>query len=219
MSVRRIATVLVAAVAALVALAAPAAAHVTVSPGEVPADGYGVVELMVPHGCGESPTQELSVQLDPAIRSVTAEAVPGWTVEYTDADLDEPYELHGAQITSYVAEVTWTADDGALAPDQYVTFGISALWPDADGTTIAIPAVQRCEDGSETAWIDADPESEHPDPAVEVVAASDQTHDDVVAAPDGQDGDSSNTLGIVALVLAVIALAGAGYAVATARRA
>lgn len=225
MPVRRIPSVLAVAVgatASLLALAAPVSAHVTVSPGEVPADDYGVVELMVPHGCGEAPTEELSVQLDPAIQSVTAEAVPGWTVDYTTADLDEPYELHGSEVTTYVAEITWTADEGALSGDQYVTFGISARWPADPGATIALPAVQRCDDGSETAWIETDADAEHPAPVVEIVPISadgDQAHGDEVAAPEADDDGSSSTVGIVALVLAGLALAGSAYAVVSTRRA
>jgi uncharacterized protein YcnI len=220
---RRLFSLVALAAVSLVAVAVPASAHVTVSPDEAPAGGYGVVELSVPHGCEDAPTNELAVQLDPGIRSVKAQAVPGWTASYTMADLDEPYELHGTEITEYVAEITWTAAGDPLAPDQYMTFGISAQWPDTVGETVLLPAVQRCTDGSETAWIDEDPDAELPAPAVSIVEAAEGGHGEEVAdeeaAGDASDDDSSSdTLAIVAIVVAVLALAVAGASFAATRR-
>lgn len=231
MPVRRILTGLAVAAALVVSFAAPASAHVTISPGEAPADGYAVVELMVPHGCEDAATEELSVQLDPGMQSVRAEAVPGWTAEYTMAELDEPYDLHGTQITEYVAEITWTATGEPLATDQFLTFGINAKWPATPGEAIAIPAVQRCVDGSETAWIETAADAEHPAPVVQVVssdgdghgdptadASDDQAGDDETASAADDSDDSSSTLAIVAIVASVVALGASGFALATARK-
>ena len=53
----RIKTTLAAAAACSLVAAAPAAAHVTIEPGEAPADGYATLQVQVPHGCdGRCPT-------------------------------------------------------------------------------------------------------------------------------------------------------------------
>ena len=48
--------------------------------------------------------------------------------------------------------------------------------PDLAGETVLLPTVQTCVDGSESAWLDADPEAEHPAPMVELVAADGDGH-------------------------------------------
>ncbi|MBK5222408.1 MAG: DUF1775 domain-containing protein [Acidimicrobiia bacterium] len=75
-----------------------------------------MLTLTVPHGCGEAPTSELTVQLPDSLQSVKAEAVPGWSSAYEMADLDEPYELHGTTITEYVDTITWTATGDRSPP-------------------------------------------------------------------------------------------------------
>lgn len=222
----------------LVAIAAPAAAHVTVSPSEAPAAGYQTVELSVPHGCDGEATAELSVQLTQEVQSVKAQSIPGWEVTYERAELDEPFDNHGITITEYVSTITWTSTGDPLPDDQYMTFGISARWPDAAGDEVLLPAVQRCPSGAESAWIETDPDAEHPAPRVTLFAADgghgdtgdDGTDDasdepvvssdgatDEAAAPSSDDG-SSDGLAIVALVLGIAALLASGVAVMSARR-
>lgn len=215
---------------ALVGSAVAAGAHVTVSPDEAPAGGYQTVELTVPHGCGAEPTNELAVALGPEVQSVTAQAVPGWAVSYEMADLDEPFENHGTTITEYVASITWTATGDPLPTNQYTTFGISARWPDAAGEELLLPAVQRCTDGSESAWIDTDHAADLPAPYLTLVAASgghgsgDTSGDtDEVATPIAADvadtSDGAPTwLVVTALVVALAALGASAFAVVTVRR-
>jgi uncharacterized protein YcnI len=209
------ATILPLAVAGALATASAAGAHVTVSPGEAPAGSYSLLEFTVPHGCDESPTTRLTVQMPEGITSATPEAVAGWEVEKTMRTLDEPIEAgHGETITEVVDTVTWQG--GPLAPDQLTRFGLSVLLPDA-GTTLYFPAVQECEEG-ETRWIQipaegqSEEELEHPAPAMALVAA-DGDHgsggtaaNGAVAAPAGADTtDSGNSTLAIALGAAGLA--------------
>ncbi len=233
------------AVAALAALAflavtAPAAsAHVTVSPSEAPAGGYGTIRFTVPHGCGTEPTSVLMVQLPDTLQSVTAEAVPGWEVTYTREELDEPYENHGATITEYVSVVRWEAVADPLPSDQYLTFGLSARWPDAAGDEILLPAIQECPDGSEVAWIDTDPSSETPAPRVTLVASGGHGHgsdeetatdeqaamtdepattEESASAAGASENSGTDALAVAALVLSVVAVGLGAYAAVASRR-
>jgi uncharacterized protein YcnI len=186
---RKIVWVAAAAAAYLTASAAPAAAHVTAVQTTAPADGFATIELQVPHGCEGQPTNELSVQLRDDISSVKAEAVPGWTVSYDRQPLDEPIDVFGEEVTEYVASVTWTATGQPLPDDQYLRFGISMKMPNLEGEQVLLPTVQRCVGGSEAAWVDEDPESEHPAPAVELTAAEAGGHD----GGESDDGESEDT--------------------------
>lgn len=162
----------------LLAFAPAASAHVTPVDPTAPAGDYATVELQVPHGCDGQATNVVSVQLRDDISSVSAQAVPGWEVSYDRQPLDEPIELHGEQVTEYVASVTWTATGEPLADGQFLRYGISMKTPDLAGETLLLPTVQTCVDGSESAWIDEDPESDHPAPAVELVASEGGGHGD-----------------------------------------
>jgi hypothetical protein len=106
--------------------------------------------------------------------------------------------------------------------------------PDAAGTTLAFPVVQKCG-SAQNAWVEpmnADgSEPEHPAPTVKIVAATTDDHDHAeatettVATDDssadrttttavdvgegsGDDGGSSGTvLGVIAIVVAGVSLA------------
>lgn len=176
----------------LLLIAAPALAHVSVNPGQVTAGEHAKLDLRVPHGCDESPTTALSVQIPDTVASVTPEFLPGWTVDTTMGPLAEPVELHGETVSDGIREVTWSG--GTAIPDGlFFDFGLSVQMPDAPGETLYFPVVQTCESG-ETHWIEipADGEDGHdleaPAPAVELVAADAAAGTDDHAGT--RDGDS-----------------------------
>ncbi len=214
----------VAATASLILLASPAVAHVGVSPDQAPANGYGTVNLSVPHGCGAEPTEALIVQLPESLQSVKAQAVPGWEVTYTTAELDEPYDNHGQTITEYVSEIEWRAVDQPLPTDQFLTFGISARWPDDPEAEILLPTIQECPGGLEETWIDPNADADGPAPRLTLVAGAGghgvSAGEDAVSVPltATVEDSGTDTLTIVALVISVVALALAGLTLVTARR-
>jgi hypothetical protein len=133
------------------------------------------------------------VQLRDDISSVSAQAVPGWEVSYDRRPLDEPIELHGEQVTEYVASVTWTAQGEPLADGQFLRYGISMKTPDLEGETLLLPTVQTCVDGSESAWIDEDPEADHPAPSIELVAAEGDGHGGSESDAEGAEAQEAST--------------------------
>ena len=200
---RRVLVLATSMVAAALLVAAPAAAHVTANPDTVEPDAYNAVGLRIGHGCGDSGTVEVAVQIPEEFQSVTPEQLPGWTVTTETGELDEPYEDHGETVTEGVVEVVWTADDGQPLPaDEYRDFGLSVRTSDAAQGTIYLPTIQTCEQG-EHAWVEvpADDESwgdlDEPAPYVEVVSAGGEqpeadptdtpaVSDDEDPAPDGE---------------------------------
>lgn len=204
-------------------LAGPATAHVYIEEGEAPAGGYALLTLTVPHGCDESGTTELAVQLPEGTRSVTPEQVPGWEAEVTIEQLDEPLEaLHGDPITEAPTQVTWTATGDPLPHDRLLGFSMSVAMPDGEAGELAhFPAVQRCEEG-ETAWIEPwDGEGEEPDaPAPSVVLVSgdhghggdahadDEGGDETAAADTASqsDVDSARNLAVIGVVVGLIGI-------------
>ena len=144
------------------ALAAPAAAHITTNPSEAPSDGYATVSFQIPHGCEESPTTQVQ-RADSAERGV---GHPGGAPECgrsgTKEGKKEPVELHGEKITSGVSQVTYTAKT-PLPADRldfvYMSLKMPAGKP---GESIYFPTIQKCKQG-ETRWIQIPAEGESED--------------------------------------------------------
>ncbi|MFQ1002879.1 YcnI family protein [Modestobacter sp. SSW1-42] len=225
----------VAAAAALSVVAlgvGPAAAHVRVSSADAAPGGYGELTFRVPTESDTASTVRVAVQLptDTPLASVSTKPVPGWTATTERTTLDAPVTVHGSEVTEVVSQVVWTADPGAgIAPGEYQTFSISA-GPMPDTGTLALPAVQTYDDGTEAAWIeptvDGQEEPEHPAPVLELTAAAgdtqgvsagsptDTTATSTAAAPD--DGPSG--LAVTGLVVAVVALLAALAGLVTGRR-
>ncbi|HEX7131432.1 MAG TPA: YcnI family protein [Iamia sp.] len=218
-------------------LAVPASAHITVDTGSVPAGGFTAVTLTVPHGCEESPTSEIAVEIPESILNASPQVVAGWEAETTITELDEPVtSSHGDEVTERISEVTWTAEAGNELPAhfrQVFTIGFQA--PEEVGERLYFKIVQTCTEG-ETAWIeeteDGAEEPEHPAPFVDVVAAEEDGHgaaeettttaaagvpDQPVAASTDADDGGSDGLAIGGLVLGALGLAAGGAALVRTR--
>ncbi|QJW34953.1 YcnI family protein [Cellulosimicrobium protaetiae] len=161
--------------------AGAASAHVTVKPDTTEAGAYALLTFGVPHGCGESSTTKVSIQMPEQIVAVTPSVNPGWDVEKVMEDLAEPVDDgHGGEYTERVAEVVYTAK--TPLPDGYRdAFVLSLKLPEAEGETLVFPTVQACEEG-ESAWVQVPAEGEDADalelpaPMFELTAAEGDGH-------------------------------------------
>ncbi len=209
---------------ATLALAAPAAAHITTNPSEAPSDGYATVSLQIPHGCEESPTTQFSVQIPPSVASATPAISPNWTIKTKEGKKD-PVDLHGEKITSGVSEVTYTAKM-PLPADRldfvYMSLKMPAGKP---GQSIYFPTVQKCKQG-ETRWIqipaegESEDDLESPAPAIVLTAAEDEHGGAEIntAGPSVDDDSAPEWLTIVALVLGALGVATGVAGLTAARR-
>jgi uncharacterized protein len=224
--------------AAVLAWAAPAFAHVTVSPDESVAGGFATLTFQVPNESDTASTTKLEVSFpsDNPIAIASVQPVPGWTNEVATAPLDPPVETEDGQIDERVESVTWTATEGAeIKPGEFQQFRISVGLPDTVGA-LAFPSLQTYSDGDVVRWVDptdpSAPEAEFPAPTVtltEGVAEGDghgaeEPTTTTTAGTDGSatgpvetaqdDADTAKTIGIVAIIFSVIALIGVGLALA-----
>ncbi|WP_230860104.1 YcnI family copper-binding membrane protein [Actinoplanes aureus] len=140
-------------IVSLVGLAAPASAHVAVTPSTTTAGAHAVLEFTVGHGCGTSPTTKITIQIPEQITSVSPTRTALWKVEKRTEKIDPPAtDSHGNKIVERVASVTFRTD--TPLPDGYrETFELAVQLPEAGGTTLAFPTIQTCEQG-ESAWIE-----------------------------------------------------------------
>jgi hypothetical protein len=124
---------------------------------------------------GDSPTIE--VRLLAPVADAEAADVEGWEASA------EPYGEDAGKTV-----LTWTS--GELAADETGEFPVELVVPETVDELLLFPAVQRCANGEELAWIDGDPESDHPAPrllVLETDAEPAETIDDVPADAPGRE--------------------------------
>lgn len=209
---------------ASLALAAPAAAHITADPSEAALDGYATLSFQVPHGCEESPTTQIRIKIPPSVASVTPALTPNWTIATKEGKKD-PVELHGEKITRGISEVTYSAKQ-PLPPDRLDFLPMSLKMPAGKpGESIYFPTIQKCVRG-ETRWIqipaegESEDDLESPAPALVLTAAEGEHGGGTevsTAGPSVDDDSAPEWLTIVALVLGAVGAA-AGVAGLTAAR-
>ncbi|MEU0168738.1 YcnI family protein [Streptomyces iakyrus] len=243
MKASRIAAAGAAAGITVLALSAPAFAHVTVQPeGTAAKGGYAVVDFKVPNERDDASTTKLEVTFptDHPLASVMPEPMPGWKIEVTKSKLDKPLEMHGEKITEAVTKVTWTADGKGIEPGYFEKFPLSVGQLPEDTDQLVFKALQTYSNKDVVRWIEVpqkgQEEPDNPAPVLELAAASEDGHHGSAAdedsdaesaekasahtaASDSASSDGTDTtarvLGIVGIV---VGAAGVAYGVLAGRR-
>jgi len=205
-----------AAGAAVLALAAPAYAHVTVSGPGARQGGYATLTFKAPTESATASTTKLEIDFptEAPIASVSVQPKAGWTWTEKTAKLATPLaDGDGNQITEAVSSITWTATAGGIKPGEFDTFSVSAgPLPKVD--SLAFAALQTYSDGTVVRWNQtaapgSNAEPEHPKPTLTLTSASASASVDSATAASAKSSSSdttSRTLSIVALALAAVAI-------------
>jgi uncharacterized protein YcnI len=236
-TLRRAGTVTALAAAGLFAAAGVASAHVTVHP-ESYAKGAtdGVLTFRVPNEEDSASTTKVQVFLptDHPVLGVLVHPQDGWTAKVTTAKLKKPVKTDDGTITDAVSEITWTG--GKIGAGQYEDFDVAfGQLPDDTGT-LTFKTLQTYSDGKVVRWIEepaGGEEPENPAPSLKLTAgaggAGSTASTGGAASTSKGGGDSTSKaaatsdstargLGIAGLVVGVLGLAAAGFAVVRGRR-
>jgi uncharacterized protein YcnI len=204
---------------ALMALAAPAWAHITVTPETAQAGSTAELTFRVPNEEAKADVTRLQMQIPTGhpIAQLLAKPVPGWTITVKSVTLAKPVITDDGTFNTAVTEVTWAG--GIIAPGQFQDFSVSAD-PLPDGVTqLAFKAVQTYSNGDVVRWIDLPqaglPAPEHPAPVLTLTPASavpaTAATGPANAQPSATQGAGSNTtgtwLGVAALIAGLLGLA------------
>ncbi len=208
----RVSAVLGAVTAAAFAVAAPAAAHVTVNPSNATQGGYTKLAFRVPNEKATASTIKLEVGLptDTPIASVSLRPLTGWTVVIESTKLATPITTDDGEITEAVTKITWTASAGAeIKPGQFQEFEV-ALGPLPEVDQLIFKALQTYSDGDIVRWIDEPrsdgSEPEHPAPVIHLAKGI----GDGAEAAEPEGGTASGwgvALGITGIILGFAGLA------------
>lgn len=189
---KRLALLIGSALVALLALAGPASAHVTVSSQDAAPGGYAMLTFRVPTESDTASTTKLEVHFPQNVGSARVQPVPGWS-----------YTIGKSGDT--VSTITWTATAGGIKPNEFSQFQVS-VGPLPQTDQLSFPAIQTYSDGSVVSWNEtpapgSTTEPDHPSPTLSLTKTP-------TAAPAAKSTSSTGpyTLSIVALALAAAAL-------------
>lgn len=146
--------------AAALALAGPAEAHVTLETAEATVGASYKAVLMIGHGCGAEPTLRVKVLMPEGFIGVKPMPKAGWTLETTRAPYARTYEAPHVKASEGVREIIWSG--GSLPNDWYDEFIFTGVIA-ADlnpGTTLYFPIVQECEKSAEK-WTEIPSDDAH----------------------------------------------------------
>ncbi|MFC8514783.1 YcnI family protein [Streptomyces sp. NPDC057257] len=233
-ALRRAGTVTALAAAGVLAAAGIASAHVTVHP-ESYAKGAtdGVLTFRVPNEEDTASTTKVQVFLptDHPVLGVLVSPQDGWTAKVTNTKLKTPVKTDDGTITDAVSEITWTG--GKIGAGQFEDFNVAFGQLPDDTDQLTFKTLQTYSDGKTVRWIEeaasGDEEPENPAPVLKLTAkgadedaaapaasASPAKTTASAAASDSSDS-TARSLGIAGLVVGVLGLAAAGFALARGR--
>ncbi|GAA3744357.1 YcnI family protein [Micromonospora maritima] len=223
---------LAAVATAVLGLAGPASAHVTINPQEGAQGGYGRFAFRVPNESDTASTVKVEVNLpaNAPVGSVSTMPVPGWTVAVEKRKVDPPIEVHGSQLTEAVSKLTFTAaQGGGVKPGEFQEFPVS-MGPLPQVDTMVFKVLQTYSDGNVSRWIEEPTpgaeEPENPAPVLRLAAAASASPSAsapavATAGDDDDDDDDSGAgtaLGVAGLVAGLAGLVLGGLAFARTRR-
>lgn len=194
-----------------------ASAHVTAQPGSAAQGSRAEIAFHVPDEEDTAATTKLEVVFpaDHPIASVSAQAMPGWTIHVEKTKLATPLRDDDGQVTQAVSKITWSG--GAVPPGTYQDFKV-ALGPLPSNTDkLVFKTVQTYDNGDVVRWIDTPApggaEPEHPAPSLEITPV-DPVVSTAAARPEAAPPSPTGlmvsaavgiALGVIALALAILA--------------
>lgn len=210
---RALAVATVAAGVAVLALAGPASAHVTVTaPGATSGGSDQEITFRVPvEKAVDTVGVAIALPADTPIASVLIEPMAGWTYTVKSSKLATPIKTDDGEITEAVSEIAWTAEAGhGLKPGEFGAFTIIAgQLPVA--SALQFSAVQTYSDGSVVEWNQvAAPgstvEPDNPKPTLTLAKASPAASAQAAVVTKASSDTGAVVLSIIALVLAAGAI-------------
>ncbi|OIJ85510.1 hypothetical protein BIV25_43745 [Streptomyces sp. MUSC 14] len=225
-ALRRAATVVAGAAATVLLAAGAAFAHVTVHP-----DSYakgatdGVLTFRVPNEEDTASTTKVQVFLptDHPVLGVLVHPQDGWTAKVTTAKLRTPVKTDDGTITEAASEITFTG--GKTGAGQYEDFDVAFGQLPSDTGTLVFKTLQTYSDGKAVRWIEeptAGGEPENPAPVLRLTAgdaaAATPAKSATTTRAAGSADSTARGLGVAGLVVGVLGLAAAAFALVRNRK-
>jgi uncharacterized protein YcnI len=119
-------------------------AHPSFVDETIPAGKVAKVDMMVTHGCGDSPTIRIVMEVPEEVLAVTPRVKPGWNIELVESKLSENRVVFGMERSKYTSQVIWSG--GSLSSDYFDLFSFIVI-PPGEEVKLFFPTTQHCEEG------------------------------------------------------------------------
>ena len=243
----RAGAVALASAVALLALALPASAHITVSSDDAHQGASdAVLSFRVPNEEDTATTVKVAITFPKKtpLASVKPALVPGWTATTTPVTFNPPIKTDDGTITTGVGQVTYTASSAAtsIPVGGFADFQVLVGPLPDKAADLAFPTLQTYSNGKVVSWVQpvTDPNNppDNPAPVLQLVPAaasgaamaSSSASPSVMASPAATDSAMAKsmattsqvsgvrTLAVTALVLAVLGILAAVGSLVRGRR-
>ena len=165
--------------AAVLAVPAVAAAHITVNPREAAPGGFSVMTVRVPNERDHKGTVKVDLRLPHGFIFLSYKKVPGWKAKITKKKLSTPVTLEGLKIDREVTRVVWDLGnpkkDGIIRPDEFEEFPLSVRVPDGQpgqAARLLVPS-RPIAAASASPWTGG-PDADTPAPRVTLTAPAEE---------------------------------------------
>jgi len=179
--------------------AAPAWAHVTITPTSAPKGSDAVLAFTVPDESDTASTTEIAIffPTDHPIAEALVEPIAGWTATVKTMKVAKPIQTDDGPVTQGVQSVTWTGNK--IGPGDFQQFKVSVGLPD-DASSLEFKALQTYSDGTIVRWIEdtpaGGPEPDHPAPVLTLTSGDEST----VTTTAGSGSSTPTTAATIATV-------------------
>jgi uncharacterized protein YcnI len=173
-----------------------ASAHVEIEADGAPTNGVVATTISAENECpnnGKLASVELDFPATPAITTATPAPVTGWSAAV----------VKGADGQS-VSKITWTND---AKVDGEGKFPVEMGTIPSGTKEIDFKALDTCDNGEVTRWIEPGENSEHPAPVLAITAVKATGTTTTTAASDSKSSDDNTGL-IVGIIVAVVVIGG-----------
>jgi uncharacterized protein YcnI len=148
----------------VLAVAAPASAHVTLHSYEAVQGGSdALIQIRVPNEEDNATVTELEIDFPAAtpLIGLYVQPTPGWTFQVTNSNLPKPITTDDGTITQYVSKVVWQGGSVPVGAYQDFDVDVSQL---PMTPTLTVKALQSYSNGDIVRWIELPgPQGQVPD--------------------------------------------------------
>jgi uncharacterized protein YcnI len=202
---------------ALLLVATPAWAHVTVHPSSLVAGSSDVeMTFRVPNERDNANTVMLQVFFLSNLPLLAVDVLPvqGWSANVETQNLAKPVQTDDGPVSQVVSEVTWKSTGGGISQGQYEDFPISAgALPNAAGPLV-FKALQTYSSGEVVRWIEVpvagQPQPDNPAPILTLTPGTTTASSKTGPTTTGSS-TTTEVIAIVALIIALADTAGLGW--------
>ncbi len=218
----------------VLAVGAPAYAHVTVNPNEASKGGFVKLAFRVPNEEADATTTKVEVAFptDNPLAFVSVQPTAGWSYTVEKETLAEPIQSDDGEVTEAVSRIVWTSEsaDSAIKAGEFQEFNVS-VGPLPDADQLVFKALQTYSNGEVVSWIQlpdaSGGEVERPAPILTLTAGEGDGHGaattTTAAATEAEatssSSDSSDSTARALAIIGIVAGAiGIGTGVVLSRR-